>query len=171
MNIFICSLIFLQANINWCPILATFRENVFKIICVCFKILFLMTNQSIFSTFKHNIFLSVIKILANAQCWMFLDYNLTKNKDQFTLKHCKGISDQDHFWFSCWLIQIEDSSDFNPCFLWPEVHTECQNTFYWKMKIPQYELVFSADYFSTSKLGLNVHTATNTCIVHVPLTN
>ena len=52
-----------------------------------------MTNQSLFSTFKHNIFLSVIKILANAQCWMFLDYILTtgKNEDQFTLKHCKGI--------------------------------------------------------------------------------
>ena len=29
---------------------------------------------------------------------------------------------------------------------------KCQNTFYWKIKIPQYKLLFSADYFSTSKL-------------------
>ena len=59
MSRFIC----LEANIHHSSVLAAFQWKFFKISGVCLKITYLMTNQSLFAIFKHNILL--IKILAN----------------------------------------------------------------------------------------------------------
>ena len=59
MNIFL----YLQTIIYWYAVSAAFQKIFKKINCVCFKIIYLMTKLSLFSTFKHYTFL--IKIVGN----------------------------------------------------------------------------------------------------------
>ena len=55
--------------------------NVFKIRGVCFKVMYLMTNQNLYSSFKCNIFLT--KILANTP----LTVRVCQNTDQREINH------------------------------------------------------------------------------------
>ena len=61
-------IIWLQAMV-YCYRFRCIPKDIFKISGVCFKIKYQMTNQSLFSTFKHNIFL--VKIIANIALKMF----------------------------------------------------------------------------------------------------
>ena len=61
------------------------ERNVFKIRGVCFKVTYLMTNQSLYSSFKSNIFLT--RILANAP----LAVRVYQNTDLREITHFEPI--------------------------------------------------------------------------------
>ena len=64
--------------------------NVFKIRRVCFKVIYLITYQSLSSTFKRSIFMT--KFLANAPLRLVNDAKITEFSDPFLLSLKWGLS-------------------------------------------------------------------------------
>ena len=64
--------------------------NVFKIRRVCFKVIYLITYQSLSSTFKRSIFMT--KFLANAPLRLVNDAKIIEFSDPFLLSLKWGLS-------------------------------------------------------------------------------